>query len=110
MTTKKLAGRPAAIALLRRVRSPSRSADRLFVDVTPLAVAATLLGTGLVQTIRPASVEFVQVVVPPVYAAGLFASREPLRYASRIGSGLVPVPGPKYANEPSRRAFPDVLF
>jgi hypothetical protein len=48
--------------------------------MTALAVVPVLI-FGFVHTSRPARVELVQVLFPPVYAAGLLASREPLRYA-----------------------------
>jgi hypothetical protein len=65
---KKFAGSPALAALVRREAVPSRS-------------VAALVGFGFGATSRPASVLLLKVDVPPVYAAGLPASRLPVRYA-----------------------------
>ena len=66
LTTKKFGARPAAIAFVRRVASPSRS-------------AAELPGDGLVNTMSFVSPVFVHVV--PVYAAGSPALVRALMYA-----------------------------
>src|SRR5829696_9716006 len=78
------------MAFARRLELPSRS------------VEAKVTGEGLDCAKRPANVVLVHVAEPPVYAAGLPASLDPFRYARKIGSGEVPVPAPKYANEPAR--------
>ncbi len=56
------------MALVRRVPLPSRS-------------SADEIGAGETETKRDASVELVQVLLPPVYAAGLAASVRPFKYA-----------------------------
>ena len=70
LTTKKFAGRPAAMALLRNVkllsRSPAALAFRIFAALAVTVVELTKFGFGFVCTSRPASVGLVHVAAPPV--------------------------------------------
>jgi len=83
LTTKQLAGRPAAIALLRNVRLLSRSPAAFALALVALTVSLlTALGFGLVCTSRPAIVALLHVYAPPV--------RRP---RSRVQRHTVPIDG-----------------